>query len=152
MAHYRDGDGRPTGLLDALHSPFCVSCASGDEVGVRSFLDQGISVNKEDHNRCSPLICAIFNGHLAIVQLLVMRGANMDENDLTGHTPLMCAIYRRHLAIVRLLIESGANIDNANNRRDFTPLIETCIEGDLETTRMNAQMVQRSSLPFKMVM
>ncbi len=52
---------------------------------------------------------AAYNGHEAIVRLLLEKGADT-ESESDVRTTLLCAVQVKHAAIVRLLQEHGADI------------------------------------------
>jgi ankyrin repeat protein len=87
-------------------------------------IENGVSVNSYDNDRCTPLHCAASTGNAGMVQLLVQHGAVLDEGDLkTGHTPLHCAAVRDHINVIQVLLEAGANINITNEIVD-EPIIE----------------------------
>jgi ankyrin repeat protein len=54
----------------------------GDKTAVEHYLDSGISPHERDSYGDTPLHYAAYEGHLAIVELLIKRGA--DPHALTG--------------------------------------------------------------------
>ncbi|XP_076253497.1 ankyrin repeat and SAM domain-containing protein flippy [Rhynchophorus ferrugineus] len=68
-------------------------------------------LNIENKERKTPLIQAIQNDDMQILQLLITLGANVNKPLLvTQRTPLMYAIYDGHLKAASLLIDKGADI------------------------------------------
>lgn len=96
---------------------------------VRQLLDHAANVDGGSPRGVdSPLIAAIFWGHVEVVNLLIDRGANVNRAGLHGARPLSTAIVGGNVAIVRLLIAKGADI-NAGGIDGRTPLIEAAQRG-----------------------
>jgi len=73
------------------------------------------------------LMLAAFNGHLPIVQALLVKGASVNH---PGWTPLSYAATRNHLDVARVLIKAGAKID-AEADNGTTALMMASREGHL---------------------
>jgi hypothetical protein len=102
---------------------------SGDVVGVRALLDQGVDVNAKDSKAgCTALNEAIQLYPLAkqdytnVVKLLLSRGANINAPACLGYTPLTLAAIEGVPEIVRILIDSGADV-NKKDDNGKTPLM-----------------------------
>ena len=66
---------------------------------------------------------AAFNGHEAVVQLLLATGqVDADSKDRGGRTPLWWAAGRGHEAVVRLLLATGQVDADSKDREGQTPL------------------------------
>jgi ankyrin repeat protein len=75
-----------------------------------------------------PLHCANYNGHLAVVQLLLQKSADIDavvnneensQSDYDGGAALHMACsnqYREHVEIVQCLLQNGANATVVNRQ------------------------------------
>lgn len=57
------------------------------------------------------LHCAVFNGHEAVVRLLLQHGANPDNPDTRQFYPLQLAASRGRNELCRILIEHGAGLE-----------------------------------------
>ena len=82
----------------------------------------------------TPLIIAAYNGHEAIVRLLLEAGADKEAKDNDGFTPLINAAYNGHEAVVRLLLEAGADKEAKDN--DGDPLIIAAMSGHEAIVRL----------------
>ena len=58
---------------------------------------------------------SIQNGHLPLVNLLVLRGADINLVNKEGVTSLSLAASWGHLEVVKLLVEKGAAVDQPAN-------------------------------------
>ena len=101
---------------------------SGKVQRVKELLEQDASlISARDSDSSTPLHCATWKGHLAVVELLLNYGADVNarnNNDHWGTTPLHAAAHANQRAIADLLISRGADI-HATNLNDRTPLAET---------------------------
>ena len=53
----------------------------------------------------TPLMAAIFDGHVEVTKVILERGANLAVANNDGVTPLSLAANKGHLNIVNLLLE-----------------------------------------------
>ncbi|KAK2804690.1 hypothetical protein FQN50_006530 [Emmonsiellopsis sp. PD_5] len=71
----------------------------------------------------TPLQCAAFGGHEAMVRFLMsLEEVQLDSQNQDGNTALHCAAIANHENIVRLLLDGGAGIDFQNSNQQ-TPLM-----------------------------
>jgi len=68
-----------------------MACKEGHEDIVKYLVEWGAIINKEDYDKCTPLIVTCYNGHIAIMKYLVELGANINKEDNDGYTPLFAA-------------------------------------------------------------
>jgi ankyrin repeat protein len=88
--------------------------------------DAGL-INARDNDGSTPLHCAIWKGHEAVVALLLELGADVNahnQNDHWGTTPLHAAAHANQPRIAQLLIDHGAEV-NAPDMEGRTPLFHT---------------------------
>ncbi|KAF0695848.1 Aste57867_13368 [Aphanomyces stellatus] len=83
---------------------------------VRCLVNLGANVNIANAAAQSPLSCATFYGHTALVQLLL----DIPTTSLTGAAALHMACLGGHVHLVELLLDHGAPIDGTDD--DETPL------------------------------
>ena len=62
----------------------------------------------KDSDGRTPLSWPAWNGHDAVVKLLLEKGAELETKDSDGQTPLSWAAEDGHDAVVKLLLEKGA--------------------------------------------
>jgi len=101
---------------------------SGDADRVKTLIKQDPSVmSAKDTDGSTPLHCACWKGHDAVVAILLEAGADVNaenSNEHWGTTPLHAAAHANQKKIAELLIAHGAKI-NAPNLNNRTPLDET---------------------------
>lgn len=138
----------------------------GDIAAVREAIAQGANIDTSDQRRktknCTPLMLAIANGHIEVVDLLLNAGADIDTKEIIdanqrqinsigiisddydwlqsmgfflGITPLMLAASRGHKDIAQLLIKRQANIQ-ARDCFARDALCLACMNGHLEVAKV----------------
>ena len=94
-------------------------------------LDDGADINAKDNQGFSPLIYAAQQGHLPLVDLLVLRGADLNLANNYGATSLSMAAQDGLLEVVKLLVKKGSNIDQSADL-GVTPLHKAALYGHQE--------------------
>ena len=107
---------------DLSSFPFLAATVANDFTTVQTMLKQGaIDKNETADLGRSAMWYAAYQGHLAILQLLVEQGGDMEKADHYGRNPLLMASLKGNLEAVRHLLEQGANRDTTSNS-GWTPL------------------------------
>ncbi|XP_076987612.1 B-cell lymphoma 3 protein isoform X2 [Tamandua tetradactyla] len=109
----------PSVGLTALHVAVNTEC----QEAVLLLLERGADVDSVDiKSGRSPLIHAVENNSLSMVQLLLQHGANVNAQMYSGSSALHSASGRGLLPLVRTLVRSGADSGLKNCHND-TPLM-----------------------------
>src|ERR1700752_2746641 len=101
---------------------------AGDAATVKTLLSSDPSrIDARDSDGSTPLHCATWKGHQAVVAVLLDAGADVNavnQNEHWGTTPLHAAAHANQAAIARLLLDRGANT-KAKDMEGRTPLFHT---------------------------
>ncbi|XP_046996913.1 integrin-linked protein kinase [Schistocerca americana] len=118
-------------------------CREGNAMQVRVWLDDTEhDMNQGDDHGFSPLHWSSKEGHLKIVDLLILRGARINATNRGDDTPLHLAAAHGHRDIVQLLLRNNADV-NFTNEHGNTPLHYACFWGYQEIAQ---DLVQRGAL------
>ncbi|KHG34819.1 ankyrin repeat domain-containing protein [Sulfurospirillum sp. MES] len=106
------------GLFDNRADELCKASRNGAIALVKKLLEGGVNANKYGNDGKSsykklPISCAIENGNLNVVQLLLDYGADLDEG-----RPLYIAAAEGNIEICKLLLERGAFVDGTYDTYD----------------------------------
>jgi ankyrin repeat protein len=100
-----------TDLTNEESKPIHEAAANGDISNVKKYLESGVKLNSDyDIKKTyggNPLFSAVFNGHNAIIELLISKGADVNSTDINGETPLDWAISRNLIDTDILLRKHG---------------------------------------------
>jgi ankyrin repeat protein len=97
------------------------ACRDGDLGRAQRELENGAEVNAQDEKGETPLHCACWFGHDAIVSMLFKKGANVNAKTNGGETPLHFASINGSKDVASLLLENCADVDAQDNEM-ATPL------------------------------
>ena len=75
---------------------------------VKSLLDAGVDINRQDRYGQSPITLAAVHGHVATARALLAHRANVNLTDQLNMSPLYSAEIGGHYKIAVLLIQNGA--------------------------------------------
>jgi ankyrin repeat protein len=98
-------------------------------------MENGADVHAKDGMKLNALHLAAYNGHTAILGLLLKNGANVHADNDGNWTALHSAAYKGHEAVLRLLLEHGADI-HAKDGTDCTALHWAVLNGHEAALRL----------------
>ncbi|XP_052027247.1 LOW QUALITY PROTEIN: B-cell lymphoma 3 protein [Apodemus sylvaticus] len=129
--------------LTALH----VAVNTGCQEAVLLLLERGADIDAVDiKSGRSPLIHAVENNSLNMVQLLLLHGANVNAQMYSGSSALHSASGRGLLPLVRTLVRSGADSGLKNCHND-TPLMVARSRRVIDILRGKASRAASGSQP-----
>ncbi|XP_005370373.1 B-cell lymphoma 3 protein [Microtus ochrogaster] len=129
--------------LTALH----VAVNTGCQEAVLLLLERGADIDAVDiKSGRSPLIHAVENNSLSMVQLLLLHGANVNAQMYSGSSALHSASGRGLLPLVRTLVRSGADSGLKNCHND-TPLMVARSRRVIDILRGKASRAASGSQP-----
>lgn len=129
--------------LTALH----VAVNAGCQDAVQLLLERGADIDAVDiKSGRSPLIHAVENNSLSMVQLLLVHGANVNAQMYSGSSALHSASGRGLLPLVRMLVRSGADSGLKNCHND-TPLMVARSRRVIDILRGKASRAASGSQP-----
>ncbi len=122
---------------DELNEQFMKAVMEGKMHKLKLLLDKGADINAKsknhDYGYNTPLVNAVENGNLKIVDFLIKHGANVDAQGNVLNA-LGCASWNGHKEIVELLIKNGADV-NFKDGGGFTPLHDAA-RSEVEITKI----------------
>jgi ankyrin repeat protein len=118
---YEEEDGNGDDSL-VMNNALGMACRGGDEELIVSLLGAGKNVNCSYGNGWTPVMLAIYWGHLNTVIMLVGRGADLSRVDSGGSTMLHFASIGVNCECINwVLANTNIDINSANNALD-TPI------------------------------
>jgi hypothetical protein len=109
---------KPTARTVSLQN----AASKGNVEQMKKLISLGANVNEKDKNNCTPLHCAVMNGHKEAAELLIAKGANVNlQGTYRKQTPLHCAAQEGNKNMAELLIAHGAYV-NLKDKSNRTPL------------------------------
>lgn len=107
---------------------------NGQSETVKALLQQDNSnINEVNNEGQTPLVLAVQNSNIGIVEQLIQAGAKINISLLNGNSPLHYAAAIGNRFIAKLLIDNGANI-NALNAYSESPLLIAAYKGHNDFT------------------
>jgi len=102
----------PVLCLADLAWQLCDAAMGNDIQKVNELIAQGADVNAKSRDGLTPLQCAVWNGHVGLVMLLIEKGADVNEKLDNNETALSIAQsksspYYPRDEIIKLLIQAG---------------------------------------------
>jgi hypothetical protein len=74
----------PTDQPETVTVDLHAAASDGDVTAVADLLDAGADIDARDHNGMTPLMRAMWRGHVDVARLLVERGSDLAVTDLSG--------------------------------------------------------------------
>tara|TARA_R110002049_G_scaffold157266_1_gene322292 strand:- start:390 stop:1082 length:693 start_codon:yes stop_codon:yes gene_type:complete len=103
----------PAHRNEAGDSALMLGVLKGDREIVDMLLDAGAPLN---HEGWTPLLYAAFQGHLDLVEDLLLRGADVNALAPNEANALMLACRNGHIDVVRRLLETDVDLHQATDR------------------------------------
>ncbi|MFC1636429.1 ankyrin repeat domain-containing protein, partial [Planctomycetota bacterium] len=97
-------------LSNGAKSSIHIAAWIGDLATIKTFLEEGIDVNKKDARNMNALHYAAREGHKEMVELLLANGAEINAGASYNRTAAQLAMENNHSDIVELLISKGADV------------------------------------------
>ncbi len=91
--------------------PMISACKNGHHEVVQLLIANGVSVDLQDEDGISALICASYFGHYEVVKFLITNGAEVNLKGKNKGSALMFASYNGHCEVAKILLENGASVD-----------------------------------------
>jgi hypothetical protein len=92
------------------YTPLMQAVMRNDASMVRLLLDKGARIDQKNYyTELTPLMMAVDNGFVELVELLISRHADLNLQDGRGDTALMHAIAARQSKIAQRLTQAGAD-------------------------------------------
>lgn len=128
-------------LAEKMLAPMLLcSAASANDVQSMKMLSDAmgdiLNLNCVDYEGRSPLHIACRDGHIAIVEYLLLHGASVHVRDRWGHTPLFVAVVGKHAQVVSMLRRAGAHL-SVNEQSDMGPAwLKAVRDNDVEFVKI----------------
>jgi ankyrin repeat protein len=119
-------------MLPSGETPLMTAAWVGSVDVASLLLDKGAKINHQEGAKGqTALMWALFENHLEMARLLVLRGADIRLRSASGMTPLLFVARQGNVEAARLLLERGAPINEANDA-GVTPLLMAVVRGHVD--------------------
>jgi cytohesin len=113
---------------------------AGDVEAVRAILAENPdAVHERDKDESTPLHHAAWQGHAAVVEMLLDAGADIQAHNANYHwgtTPLHAAAHGNRKDAARVLIARGADVNAPRSNSPGTPLDETKVHNATSVAKL----------------
>lgn len=118
----------PTEIFDA--------CRRNDREKVERIYEAApASIHAADMKGFTPLILAVYNNSVDVVDFLLQKGAKTEGQDAAGNTALMGVSFKGYRELAQKLIDAGAEV-NERNVNGATALTFAATFGHMEIAEM----------------
>jgi hypothetical protein len=101
---------------------FFALCQNGTLEEVGRAIKSGANVNAKNGYGVTPLMRAVFENDLEIIELLIKKGADVNAQNENGYSVLMAALdHEKPVEVIHLLRQNGADV-KAKNKEGQTAL------------------------------
>ncbi len=122
-------------LQQSLPYLLLTAAECGKIEAVQFLLEQGIPVDGDGSEGCTPLIAASASGSLEVVKLLLQKEAEVNAEHENGGTALLLAATNGHVDIVKELLKYGAD-QSISDSSGFTPLLAATLYNRIEIVNL----------------
>ena len=120
-------------IASAKDTPLYIACQKGNTEAVRILLLNQADPNiPSSDNKKTPLMVACSNKHAEVVKLLLAHKATVEALDEDHDTALRYANDQNSTEIMRLLLESAHANPNVYGKNDWSCLLVSCCDGQLD--------------------
>ncbi|KAI8140484.1 asparaginase-domain-containing protein [Fennellomyces sp. T-0311] len=113
----------------------CSAAVSNDLEGIKQLYDL-VNLNCVDYEGRSPLHVASREGHVRIVEFLLLHGASIHIRDRTGHTPLFVAVQEKQRKVVAMLRSAGAHLAETERMDLGMVWLRAAASGDMKLVQV----------------
>lgn len=129
----------PTQIFDA--------CRRNDKLLVEKIYDTfPDSIHAADMKGFTPLILAVYNNSVDVVDFLLQKGAKTSGQDAAGNTALMGVSFKGYTELAQKLVDAGADI-NERNSNGATALTFAATFGHLKIAELLLQKGADTNVP-----
>lgn len=96
------------------------------------------AIHSADMKGFTPLILAVYNNSVAVVDFLLQKGAKTEGQDAAGNTALMGVCFKGYKELAQKLVDAGADV-NERNSNGATALTFAATFGHLEIAALLLQ-------------
>ncbi|KAL7874415.1 hypothetical protein SRHO_G00053850 [Serrasalmus rhombeus] len=128
LAHLAHSPCCPSAFLDSRNyeglTPLHLAVQEGNKKLAKMLLDSGADINAVDiKSGRSPLIHAVENNCMEMVNFLIENGCNVNAQSYSGNTALHSACGRGEVEAVRVLLKNGADSSLKNYHNDTAVMV-----------------------------
>ncbi|MCW3109283.1 MAG: ankyrin repeat protein [Segetibacter sp.] len=112
------------------------ACRKNDKEQVEQIYETNPeAIHATDMKGFTPLILAVYNNSVDVVDFLLQKGAKTDGQDAAGNTALMGVCFKGYKELAQKLVDAGADV-NERNSNGATALTFAATFGHLEIAEL----------------